>query len=1109
MSTLTHFLPLRGALTIAFLWTFGVDLATAREAQNKRATSPDASELTFTSLTPITINDNTTASPYPSNIIVNNPAITTVTRVKVALFNFRHTFPDDVDIVLVGPQGRRAVLMSDAGGGEDVNAPGIILTFSSSAAAALPDAPPTALTTGTYRPANYETNPDIFPAPGPGTLTNADASTDLSVFNLTDPNGTWSLYVVDDAGTDVGAIEQGWDLILTVPTVFTVTKTADTNDGVCDADCSLREAITAAQNDDLINFSTLFNTPQTINLLTALPDIGNSITIQGPGAHLLIVRRDYNAATDFRIFNIPGGAANAVAISGMTITGGRATGMVGGGINSLSNLRLTDVHVTGNTANAGGGVCLEADGVFTGCTFSANTGGGRGGGILYRGNGGRTLRVVNSTFSGNMAGDGGAIDNSSFIGDSRLEIVSTTIAGNTVNAGTAGGIHTFGVNAGNSATTTLRNSIIAGNTPNNLATATSGGGTATFQTLGFNLSDNFNGVFTPLGNDITAPPRLGPLSLGGGTTPTHALLGSSPALDAGDASGLAIDQRRVPRGTNTPGIPDVSDGSDIGAVEMQSLIVSNVDDSGEGSLRQAISDATTNGAGLDDIIFSNAVFNTTQTITLTTGEIVINSNVTLNGPGANLLYVLRDQAAADFRLFDIAFGLTEGVAFSGMTVGRGSAGSASFGGGINSLSRLTLTNVDVAFNSAGAGGGVGLALADGVFTGCTFRSNTADDGGAIFFLGNGSRALRLINSTVTSNQSLNLGGGISHVSNSGGVSNSRLEITNSTIANNTASSAPDSGGGIRTNSQNGAVNSATTTLRNTIVAGNAPTNLVALSSGGGPATVQTLGFNLANDNGGGFLNVAPITTDKINANAGLAQLAYNGASVPTLSLVSGSEAVDAGNNSGSGTLTDQRGLGFLRTVDLAVANAAGSDGTDIGAFEAQTDPPPAFLLTAGVSRLTHGSAGPFDINLPLSGNPGVEGRQGNGNHTLVFTFTNNIAGGSVTLQSGTISSSVPSISGNTLTLTLTGVANAQTLHYSFDLIDNFGQTVSVPVSIGFLVGDTTGNGTVTASDVGQTKSQSGQAVTSANFRSDVTANGGNINASDVGLVKSRSGTSLP
>ncbi len=65
------------------------------------------------------------------------------------------------------------------------------------------------------------------------------------------------------------------------------------------------------------------------------------------------------------------------------------------------------------------------------------------------------------------------------------------------------------------------------------------------------------------------------------------------------------------------------------------------------------------------------------------------------------------------------------------------------------------------------------------------------------------------------------------------------------------------------------------------------------------------------------------------------------------------------------------------------------------------------------------------------------------------------------------------------------------------------------VTVGFLVGDTHGNGFVNSTDIGQTKAQSGQPVTASNFRTDVTANGGTISASDIGLVKSVAGTRLP
>lgn len=202
-----------------------------------------ATTQTFTNAGDIEINDNANASPYPSttNVTQNDPAL--ITRVEVKLSGFSHTSPHDVDILLVGPRGQRVILMSDAGG--NVSASNINLTFSATGATAIPDE--SALSTGTYRPANYGSSADgdlndNFPGPGPGTLFNEGAN--LGVFNETDPNGDWNLYVVDDTSNDPGSISGGWSLSLTVPTVFTVNSTDDPGDGVCDANnCTLREAL--------------------------------------------------------------------------------------------------------------------------------------------------------------------------------------------------------------------------------------------------------------------------------------------------------------------------------------------------------------------------------------------------------------------------------------------------------------------------------------------------------------------------------------------------------------------------------------------------------------------------------------------------------------------------------------------------------------------------------------------------------------------------------------------------------------------------------------------------------------------------------------------------
>jgi CSLREA domain-containing protein len=898
---------------------------------------------TFSNTQAITINDQAIAGPYPSTIAVNvtNPSF--VTRVEVTLNGFSHTAPDDVDIILVGPRGQRVILMSDAGG-DNPGVTNLNLTFDTAATMPIPDA--TAPATGTFLSANYVNSitgseTDIFPAPGPGTLTNATA--DLGIFN-SNPNGVWSLYVVDDSGGGTGSISGGWTLKLTVPRTFTVTKTADTNDGLCDADCSLREAVTLAQQvGQLIVFSPLFNTTQTIDLKTALPILSRSISIQGPGADLLTVRRDVNAATNFRIFHVkgPAGVVNAFSISGLTISGGTGINKgddFGGGILSESSLILNNVNVSGNTAGSGGGVSLVSfnsativNGYFMGCTFSNNSStdpGFGGGGIYFQGDRGELL-LRSSTVSGNRSvGRGAGIINLSTRGSSELSISSSTITGNvslSANASTAtGGVDTYasGLFFGGmvSATTKLYNTIIAGNTPTNLAAAAlNGGGAATFETFGFNLSDNYNGVLTPLSSDITAPARLAPLALGGGSTPTHALRADSPALNAGD-SGSSTDQRGLPRPVGI---------ADIGAVEMQGpLVVSNANDTGTGSLRQALIDANANGIGLDDIVFASPFFNFTtfRTITLQSALPDITSALTMNGP--NALLVTRSASAPEFPIFKIVQGLGNGVAISGMTLtnGRGARGGAIF-----SESRLVLTNVQFFDNQTngsgigGRGGAIGLIAADGVFNACTFSGNGFNDDGAVYFQGGGN-TLRVLNSTFSENRF----GGIYNFSQLG--SFSRLDITNSTFANN-----DDFAIGTVTNF---AGSTATTTLRNTIVSSDlipGPFQLLSLAgAGGGPALIVSRGFNLSSDAGSGFLTASG---DKINTNAGLGEFGFwGGTVVPTIALLPGSAALDAGNNGGSGALVDQRGAGFARTINLPnVPNAAGGDGTDIGAFEAQSD----------------------------------------------------------------------------------------------------------------------------------------------------------------------------
>src|SRR5262249_52870913 len=185
--------PCGGTITATFQLQDGAnDLGTTTFLITTGTTATN--QTTFSNTGPIVINDTpriggiAPATPYPSTINVSG-VIGKVTKVTVFLDNFSHTFPGDVDIALVGPGGQRLLLMSDVGGGTDaVNAD---LTFDDAGAVF-----GAAIVTGTFKPTNSATG-DIFPPPGPaGAIPDPQL---LSVFNSVNPNGTWSLFVVDDA----------------------------------------------------------------------------------------------------------------------------------------------------------------------------------------------------------------------------------------------------------------------------------------------------------------------------------------------------------------------------------------------------------------------------------------------------------------------------------------------------------------------------------------------------------------------------------------------------------------------------------------------------------------------------------------------------------------------------------------------------------------------------------------------------------------------------------------------------------------------------------------------------------------------------------------------
>jgi len=361
---------------------------------------------------------------------------------------------------------------------------------------------------------------------------------------------------------------------------------------------------------------------------------------------LSVQRSAAGGTPDFRIFNIASASLN-VSISGLTIANGKLSGFAsGGGIsnNGTGTVTVTNSTISGNTAKNGGGIFNNTSAALTitNSTISGNTangngpGEGDGGGISIPTN--CTVTLTNSTISGNSAKQGGGI---SINVNNTVTLTNSTISGNSARQ-FGGGISTAlgGVN--------VRNTLIAVNTA---ATWPDFSGALTSQ--GYNLIGNTSGTTitgSTTGNQLNVNPGLGPLQNNGGPTFTHALLSGSTAIEGGNSSGSNTDQRGLARPVDSPVINNATggDGSDIGAYEVQAdqlpgcntinRIVNNNNDSGTDSLRAVIANVCAGST----ITFAP---NVTGAINLTSGELLLNKTLTINGPGANLLRVQRSAAA--------------------------------------------------------------------------------------------------------------------------------------------------------------------------------------------------------------------------------------------------------------------------------------------------------------------------------------------------------------------------------------------------------------------------------------------------------------------------------
>lgn len=382
----------------------------------------------------------------------------------------------------------------------------------------------------------------------------------------------------------------------------TITVTTTAGAAGADGGCALREAILNANADtsteadcaagtgaDDITFAAGLS--GTVTLASALPSITGTLTLDGPGEDVLTI----SGGGAHRPLDVDVGAT--VSVSGLTVANGSST--TGGGMENDGTLVLDGVSVTGSDADWGGGIVNRADATLvldtvtiTGntatiaggihnegsltvrdSTITGNTASGGGGGIVNTGDGG--LLVTGTTISGNSAGSpstgGGGISNSA-----TATVVNSTVSGNTATY-QGGGIR-------NLETLTVANSTLAGNSgeplqgggissPIGTTTVTSsivagspaGGdcaGTVTFTAS--LVQDGSCGAGGGAGN-LAGDPLLGPLQDNGGATLTRALLPGSPAIDAGsNPDALVADQRG-------PGFPrTIGAATDIGAVETDS-----------------------------------------------------------------------------------------------------------------------------------------------------------------------------------------------------------------------------------------------------------------------------------------------------------------------------------------------------------------------------------------------------------------------------------------------------------------------------------------------------------------------------------------------------------
>ena len=359
-------------------------------------------------------------------------------------------------------------------------------------------------------------------------------------------------------------------------------------------------------------------------------------------------------------------------------------------------------------------------------------------------------------------------------------------------------------------------------------------------------------------------------------------------------------------------------------------VVTNTNDTGAGSLRDAIATAcdasviTFNiaGPGPHTITLASALTISGLDLTITgnaTESITINGNAMVTGPDkveglANPVFAVSSGTVNTRRRSDAPKGAPT-VTFNNLNITGGNNAGGCGGGIANDHANLVLNRVSIYDNNAAQGAGV-----------CNNGTGA----------GMGGASLTITNSTISGNTATGEGGGISNQGQGSG--NATLTVVNSTIAGNTATG----GAGIYNygfNSGNGV-----TTLKNTILANGATGGDLGNATGsGGAGGIVSQGFNLATDGGGGFLDQM---TDILNTNPQLGGLAFNDGMTLSHHPLLSSPVIDKGGLVTPTAVTiDQRGA--MRPFDFTgIGNALNGNGSDIGSVEVQ-QPTAAGVSIAG------------------------------------------------------------------------------------------------------------------------------------------------------------------